>query len=102
MIDNDSDPQYDKVTKVKYYNMNDKTYGFKVDDTGLAVSTMQDGEEVNIGRAMKSSYNDDYYVISTKEMNGVGYYTETGNFIMEYYDEESGEMKVIEFQNMKF
>lgn len=101
MIDNDKDPFYDKVTKVKYYNMNDKKYAFQAEGNALNISYLENEKEVNIGKAVRSKYNN-YYVISTKEMNGVGYFTKDNDFIIEYYDTEAQDTKVVMFEDLKF
>ncbi|WP_046756215.1 hypothetical protein [Kordia jejudonensis] len=101
MIDNDKDPAYDEITKVKYYTINNKKYAFKLNDNDLDISFFENDQEVNVGRAVQSKYND-YYVINSKEMSGVGYYTKDNDFVMEYYDTDSNEVKVLVFDNLKF
>ena len=101
MIDNDKDPFYDKVTKVKYYNMGDKKYAFRAEGNSLNMSYIVDEEEVNIGKAIRSQRNN-YYVISSKEMNGVGYFTKENDFVLEYYDQESDDTKIVVFEDLKF
>ena len=66
MIDNDKDPFYDKITKVKYYNMNNRKYAFSAEGNSLNMSYTENGKEINIGKAVRSKYNN-YYVISKKK-----------------------------------
>ena len=101
MIDNDKDPFYDKVTKVKFYNMDNKKFAFRADGNSLNIGLMEDGEEKNIGRAVRSKFNN-YYVITARDMNGVGYFTKDNDFVIEYYDPEAKDTKVVMFEDMKF
>ncbi|MBC8753138.1 hypothetical protein H2O64_00540 [Kordia sp. YSTF-M3] len=101
MIDNDKDPFYDKVIKVKYYNMDNKKYAFKAEGNSLNISYFQGDTEVQIGKAVRLNYNN-YYVISSKEMNGVGYFTKDNDFVMEYYDPKTDDTKVLIFEDLNF
>lgn len=101
MVDNDKDPFYDKVTKVKYYNMDNKKYAFQAEGNSLKISFFENDKEVNIGKAVRSQFNN-YYVISAKNINGVGYFTKDNDFVMEYYDEKSDDTKFIIFEDLKF
>jgi hypothetical protein len=101
MIDNDKDPFYDKVTKVKYYNMDNKKFAFQAEGNSLKISFFEGEKEVNIGKAVRSQYNN-YYVISSKEMNGVGYFTKDNDFVVEYYDAKKDDTKVLIFEDLKF
>ena len=101
LIDNDKDPFYDKVTKVKYYNMNNKKYAFTANGNSLNISFFENEKEINIGEAVKSKYSD-YYIISTKEMKGVGYFTVENDFVMEYYDPKTKTTKMLIFEDFEF
>lgn len=101
MIDNDKDPFYDKVTKVKYYNMDNKKFAFRAEGNSLNISLMENEEEVTIGRAVRSKFNN-YYVITARDMNGVGYFTKDNDFVIEYYDPKTQDTKVMMFQDLKF
>ncbi|WP_430411750.1 hypothetical protein [Kordia sp.] len=101
MVDNDKDPFYDKVTKVKYYNMNNKKYAFQAEGNALKMSFFEGEKEINIGKAVRSQHNN-YYVISSKEMNGVGYFTKDNDFVLEYYDPKADDTKVLVFEDLKF
>jgi len=101
MIDNYKDPFYDKVVKVKYYNVNNKKYAFKAEGNSLNISYFEGDTEVQIGKAVRSKYNN-YYVISTKEMNGVGYFTKDNDFVMEYYDPKTDDTNFLIFEDLKF
>ncbi|EDP97522.1 hypothetical protein U8527_04195 [Kordia algicida OT-1] len=101
MIDNDKDPFYDKVTKVKYYNMDNKKYAFSAEGNALNISYFENDKEVNVGKAVRSKFNN-YYVISSKKMNGVGYFTKDNDFVIEYYSPTENDTKIMMFEDLKF
>ena len=85
-VDNDKDPFYDTEAKFYYYKFNNDDYIFKPDNKGYTVSIKRDDEEVLVGKAIKSLKNDYYIFMTNSENDGVGYFDEKGNFIIEYYD----------------
>lgn len=101
MVDNDKDPFYDKLIKVKYYNKDNKKYAFKAEGNSLSISYFEGETEVQIGKAVRSKYNN-YYLITSEEMNGIGYFTKDNDFVMEYYDPKTDDTNMMIFEDVKF
>lgn len=97
MVDKDADDAYDIITKDTYFvNLNDD-YKFSPNDSGFDITLINDKQEfVSVGKAW-NSYNPGTYLISGKEYDGVGYFDKDGNFIIEYYDENSKSIKSVTF-----
>ncbi|MDY0779530.1 hypothetical protein [Tenacibaculum sp. IB213877] len=102
MVDNDVDPFYDEKTKVVYYTLNGKKYGFYVDDNrkDFKISYTMNEKDINSARAMRSQ-NKNYYLVKGSEFNGVGYFDTNSNFVIEYYDEKSNTLEVAVFDTFK-
>lgn len=96
-IDNDNDPFYDKVYKIKYYENNGKRYEFKSSDNGFSINTVDKANNSSDNGMATKSLSSPYYMIKTKGLNGIGYFDEKNNFMIEYFDENSKQLKVITF-----
>ena len=90
-IDNDNDPFYDTKDTLVYYLKNDNNYAFKSNDKGFMMFTEADKP---YGMAIRSS-NSQYYLLDMNEYSGVGYFDKKGNFVIEYYDKDTG-MTIVE------
>lgn len=101
MIDNDKDPFYDKITKVKYYDMDNKKFALVSDENTLKINQIINDDEMTLGKAVRSKYND-YYIINSKKMNGVGYFTKDNEFVIEYYSPKNKKTQILIFQDAKF
>ncbi len=95
MIDNDNDPFYDDSIKIKYYKYKGKKYNFSANEDGLLISK---NDESN--KAIKSKKNN-YYIIHGTELNGVGYFNEENDFVVEYYDQVIGDTELAIFEDLK-
>ncbi len=96
-IDNDNDPFYEKINTVKYYQKNGRKYSFKSSDDGFSISSIDSkNREEASGNASKSLASP-YYIITASDFDGVGYFDDNNNFVIEYYDEKERKLKVIEF-----
>lgn len=97
MIDNDKDPFYDKTIKVKFYKLKSKKYALKSEKNNLTISYYDGNKEIVIGSAIKSKFNK-YYILHSKQYNGVGYFNKNDEFIIEYYNPKNNtnEFKIFE------
>lgn len=96
-IDNDNDPFYDKVKKVKYYEMDGETYAFKSSDSGFLISSIDDEKNEKASGSANKSLRTPYYVITSSKFDGVGYFDDNNNFVIEYYDGREKKLKAVEF-----
>lgn len=85
-IDNDNDPFYDSEAQFIYYKLNNEDYIFKQNKKGYTVFVNRNGNDEVIAEAVKSVKNDYYIYLTDLGNEGVGYFDEKGNFIIEYYD----------------
>lgn len=101
MIDNDTDSAYDILSTETYYINADKSYKFSPDESGFMMALGNDKNEfVEIGKAWNSKKSGSY-VIKGKTYSGIGYFDKNGNFIVEYYDEDSESIKTETFEEKK-
>lgn len=86
-IDNDMDPFYDtKTESVKYMHLDD-AYVFKRKTDGFIVSEFDNNSNMSLGQVYRTSAKNNY-LYKSSDYNGVGYFDNNGNFIVEYYDAE--------------
>ncbi|WP_299336604.1 hypothetical protein [uncultured Psychroserpens sp.] len=93
-IDNDRDPFYDSKDTMMYYNKSDNRFAFKSNDKGFIIF---EENEKPFGLAIQST-NKQYYLLDLNTNSGVGYFDKKGNFIVEYYNKDTGMMIVEAFE----
>ncbi|OIQ21213.1 hypothetical protein [Lacinutrix sp. MedPE-SW] len=84
-IDNNSDNRYETTNTISYYTYDDVKYSFKSGKNGFVMTTNDGTKDVVYGTARKSS-NGQFYLFDSKGYNGVGYFDNNENFVIEYYD----------------
>lgn len=99
-IDNDKDPFYDSKTNFVYYTYKENDYKFSRNKTGFVIMTSNGNEDSIFGNARLTS-NKEYYLLSTNEYSGIGYFNVEGDFVVEYYDESLQAMVVKTFGQSK-
>lgn len=89
MVDDDGDNDYDVLAKETYFVKGDESYKFSPSNQGFDIAFDNDKKEfVKIGKAW-STNSSGTYLIRGKAHNGIGYFTEDGNFVIEHYDKDS-------------
>lgn len=97
-IDFDDDPFYDTTEQTQYFTYNGVTYGFQPNERGFAMSK-KDGEG-NMAKARLSSISR-FYLVEMGDHQGVGYFKDNGNFVVEYFDKNTNSMTVREYQSIE-
>ncbi|MBP93931.1 hypothetical protein SAMN04487989_102348 [Bizionia echini] len=97
-IDNDMDPFYDSKIEHINYQKDGKNYKFVKTTNGFDVSFMKSGDEY--GRAIKN-LESRKYEFKTADFSGVGYFDNEGNFVLDYYDKETGTYVTKKFVSLK-
>lgn len=93
MVDNDEDAAYDFLTKETFYISGDNNYKFSPNKKGFNITYNDNNSDyVKVGNAFITSANGNY-IVRGKVENGLGYFDNEGNFIVEYYDENSKGIK---------
>ncbi|MFL1012853.1 hypothetical protein [Flavisericum labens] len=90
MIDNDGDSGYEILTKETSFVNDNSEYKF-IPNNNKGFDIVFDSKNkkaVKVGKAWTAKVNGGY-IISGKMQNGFGYFDQEGNFIIEYYDEDS-------------
>ncbi|WP_223034451.1 hypothetical protein [Hanstruepera marina] len=98
-IDNDNDPFYDSEIELVTYIRNGKEYDFIKKSNGFSVTS--NSSKSVFGNALKTSLDDRYYIFNNKDYSGIGYFTDEGNFVIEYYDTESNSLMTTKFMTLK-
>lgn len=92
MVAKNSD-DFKTLSKVTYYVVGDKNYMFTPQPYGFDVANNNANNEfTTIAKAWVTKANGSY-IIKGETQNGVGYFDKNGNFIVEYYDEDSNTIK---------
>ncbi|WP_418509920.1 hypothetical protein [Corallibacter sp.] len=90
-VDNDGDAFYDSKFETAHYEFNDKVYNFKKNSEGFLVSTKSKSDMSPLGNIIKSS-KENHYFFKTNDYSGIGYFTDSGNFTIEYYDTNTNKL----------
>lgn len=86
-IDNDKDPFYDSKTEMVKFENQDESYVFNRKNDGFIVSEMNDESNLLLGQVYRTGASNNY-LYQSNDFNGVGYFDDDRNFIVEYYDVE--------------
>lgn len=96
MVDYDSDPFYDDVTTLKYFELNNKKYAFRKSDDGFIMNVInKDGEKLS-GNARQTK-SGPYYIVNTDAFDGIGYFNKEKKFVLEFYNTKTEALETIEF-----
>ena len=80
---------YKTLSQVTYYVVGNKKFMFTPNENGFNLANSnEDNEFITIANAWFTIVNGSY-IIKGETQNGVGHFDENGNFIVEYYDENS-------------
>lgn len=93
-INGHADTTYNSKTEIDYYEFNGNRYGFKKVDNGFSVSS--DNKEIPTGNLVKFN-RENHYIYQNGSETGIGYFTNDGSFIIEYYDVKTGKIKTQNF-----
>lgn len=85
-IDNDKDPFYDSDAIIQYYILNDDTYEFKTNNKGFTIFK----NNMDPFAMATRSNSGQFYFLTMEPYTGVGYFDENSNFIVEYFNSETG------------
>ncbi|MFL9843342.1 hypothetical protein [Flavobacterium rhizosphaerae] len=103
-LNKDIKPTPVKVTKTtvietdgipKYYGMNGKKYSFIAQKTGYKVSSSDDKDYAIIRKTPSGKY-----IYVTKEATSVGDFDDEGNFVIETYNDKSGNVMVETYKKL--
>ncbi|WP_158850066.1 hypothetical protein [Algibacter sp. L1A34] len=101
MVDDDLDPDYDLLSKETHFVSDDKNFKFSPNDGGFnIVFDNNDNEFVVVGKAW-STKNPGSYIVKGETYNGIGYLTEKGEFVVEYYNSDSESIETISYKPIK-
>tara|TARA_R110002049_G_scaffold87533_2_gene221922 strand:- start:14595 stop:15149 length:555 start_codon:yes stop_codon:yes gene_type:complete len=93
MVDNDSDYDYDTLSKVSYYKSGDSDYMFSPIAYGFDISKGNTASEYEkIGTAWVS-HSKGHYIINGDMHDGIGYFDDQGNLVIEYYSDDSNKIE---------
>ncbi|WP_298342701.1 hypothetical protein [uncultured Algibacter sp.] len=87
------------LSKATYYTIGDENYMFTPQPYGFDLENKNANDEfVIIAKAWVTEANGSY-IIKGKTQNGVGYFDKEGNFVIDYYDEQSDSIKSTIYNN---
>jgi hypothetical protein len=95
-VEKDWDPFYNQTDTLVYYSYDNSNYNFQQNETGFMLSTLEDDEDVEYGRATRVNDSNNY-MVKTDNYTGIGYFNEKGNFIVRYKDVSNNDMIEIEY-----
>lgn len=98
MVDDDNDNDYDLLSKETYFVSGNDSYRFSPSNQGFDIAFDNDKNEfVKVGKAW-TTHSNGTYLIRGKMHNGVGYFTEDGSFVIEYYNKDTKTIDVVTFK----
>ncbi|WP_396601080.1 hypothetical protein [Algibacter sp. R77976] len=98
MIDNDSDDEYDILSKETFYKSGDQNYKFTPHDKGFNMAFDNNNNMfVGVGEAWNSQKPGNY-IVKGNSYNGLGFFDNKGDFVVQYYDEATQAIKTIIFE----
>ncbi|MEW4924456.1 hypothetical protein [Algibacter sp. 2305UL17-15] len=98
MVSGDPNTSYELLLKETNYISEDKNYKFTPSDKGFDISFDNNNNEFEVtGKAWNSS-NKGSYLVKGDNYNGVGYFNTKGEFVVEYYDEDSQSIKTMTYK----
>ena len=101
MIDNDSDDEYDILSKETFFISGEQNYKFTPNDKGFNMAFNNNNNEfVGVGEAW-SSQKPGSYIVKGNSYNGLGFFDDKGDFVVQYYDEATQSIKTIIFKKNK-
>ncbi|TXE11615.1 hypothetical protein FUA26_05980 [Seonamhaeicola algicola] len=102
MVDNDTDGDYDMLTKETYYQLGDKKYLFTPNKRGFNIAFNKDENKfVTIEEAITTDANG-HYLVNGETYAGVGYFNTEGDFVIQYYNKKTDtiETKIYKLANV--
>jgi len=96
MVDYDSDPFYDDVTTIKYFELNNKKYAFRKSGDGFIMNVLDKDGETLSGNARQAK-SGPYYIVNSDAFNGIGYFNKEKKFVLEFYNTKTEALETIEF-----
>ncbi|MGY5351420.1 hypothetical protein ACXGQW_02405 [Wenyingzhuangia sp. IMCC45533] len=96
MVDNDDDPQYDKIVKVKYSVHNDKKYNFAISGNQL----LSDSEMSSMDNDEKEAINKMYHKHHSNKADSKKniYFNENDHFVVKYHDKVQDDVEYAVFE----
>jgi len=87
------------LSKVTYYTLGDNKYMFTPQPYGFDLANEEaENKFTTIAKAWVTKANGSY-IIKGETQNGVGYFDKDGNFVIDYYDEQSDSIKSTMYNN---
>lgn len=98
LLDNDKDAAYDIRTRDVFYVKDDKDYKFSPNDNGFDITYSNKKDTfINLGEAWQTN-SPGIYIIRDKTYNGIGYFSDNDDFVVDYYDKKSNTIKSIVYK----
>ena len=101
MIDDDSDADYETLTKITFYVVGVDKYMFTPNNRGFDIAfNNEDKKFVKSQRALTTGTRGNY-IIRGEVHHGIGYFDVDGNFVVEYYNADTDHIEVKTYNRMK-
>ena len=92
-IDNDTDDDYETQSSVMYYKLGEDNYKFEPNKNCFEiVYSNNTSDNERMGSAWNSN-SKGHYIINGKSGNGIGYFDNDGNLVVEYYDKTTNKVE---------
>jgi len=101
LVDDDSDSDYDFITKETQFSNANKNYTFTPSIEGIDITFDNNNNEfVPYGKAW-TSQKPGTYVVKGETYNGMGYFNQKGDFVVEYYNVDTQSLKTMVYEQNK-
>ena len=101
MVDDDADNDYDTLSKITYYVIGESEFMFTPNNRGFDIAFNNDKKKfVNSQMALKTGAKGNY-IVRGEAQHGIGYFDVDGNFVVEYYNEDTDAIEVKTYNRTK-
>lgn len=101
LVDDDSDSDYDFITKETKFSNENKNYKFTPSIEGIDITFDNNSNEfIPVGKAWNSQ-KPGSYVVKSETYNGIGYFNQEGDFVVEYYNVDTQSLKTMVYEQNK-
>lgn len=98
LVDDDADSDFDWLSKESYFINAGKNYKFTPNESGFDLAFDNNNNEFVITGKAWSTNNAGSYIVNGETFNGIGYFNNNRNFVVEYYDSNLKSLKTVVYK----
>ncbi|ALJ04198.1 hypothetical protein APS56_03120 [Pseudalgibacter alginicilyticus] len=100
-VDNDSDNNYDTQSTALYYKIGNNQYQFVPNENGFDIGINNNPSDFKKLESAWHSSSKGHYIINGEFYNGLGYFDDENNLIVDYYNENTNKVETKTYSSKK-